>query len=79
MGRGEWVGDDGQDIHQRNYQEKINIENMYYHYVLNKAKYLEKNIPVFDIFLESKSELQIYFDEFFPDILLECKKNFKLM
>lgn len=43
--------------------------------VLNKAKYLEKNIPVFDIFLESKSELQIYFDEFFPDILLECKKN----
>lgn len=45
--------------------------------VLHKAKYLEKDIPVFEVFLEHKTELQIYFDRFFPDILLECKNNFE--
>ncbi len=45
--------------------------------VLHKAKYLDKDLPVFDIFLKNKKELQIYFDQFFPDILFECKNNFK--
>lgn len=47
--------------------------------VLNKAKYLEKNIPVFDLFLKNKKELQFYFNKFFPDIVSECTKTFKLM
>ncbi|MBN9338260.1 MAG: DUF479 domain-containing protein [Chryseobacterium sp.] len=44
--------------------------------VLNKAQYLEKDLPVFDIFLENKNLLQIYFDQFFPDILRECRLSF---
>ena len=44
--------------------------------VLNKAKYLDKDIPVFDAFLKSKEELQFHFDRFFPDILAECNTNF---
>jgi len=51
---------------------KFSIQN-----VLNKAKYLEKDLSVFDIFLNNKKELKIYFDQFFPDVLLECEKNFK--
>ncbi len=46
--------------------------------VLNKAKYLEKDIAVFDVFLENKTELQTYFNQFFPDILMECEINFKI-
>lgn len=45
--------------------------------VLHKAKYLDKDLPVFDIFLQNKKELQIHFDAFFPDILLESKIKFK--
>ncbi|WP_379969097.1 ACP phosphodiesterase [Epilithonimonas sp. UC225_85] len=44
--------------------------------VLNKAKYLDKDLPVFDVFLENKDQLQYYFDNFFPDILSECKRNY---
>lgn len=36
--------------------------------VLNKAKYLEKDIPVFDVFLKNKSFLQHKFDQFFPEL-----------
>ncbi|MBS1549401.1 MAG: DUF479 domain-containing protein [Bacteroidetes bacterium] len=36
--------------------------------VLNKAKYLDKNLPVFDLFLQHKSFLQECYQEFFPDL-----------
>jgi acyl carrier protein phosphodiesterase len=36
--------------------------------VLNKAKYLDKNIPVFEIFLQEKEQLNGYYQEFFPDL-----------
>ncbi len=44
--------------------------------VLNKAKYLEKEIPVFDIFLQNKDLLQHCFDQFFPDIQKTTRINF---
>ena len=42
--------------------------------VLNKAKYLNKNLAVFEVFLSSKPELQNHFDHFFPDVLAEVQK-----
>lgn len=51
---------------------KFSIQN-----VLNKAKYLDKDLPVFEVFLRSKKELQIDFDKFFPDIFYECEVKFK--
>jgi acyl carrier protein phosphodiesterase len=45
--------------------------------VLHKAQYLDKDIPVFNLFLKHKDELQIYFDNFYPDILSYCQINFK--
>ncbi len=56
-----------------NYREdwgiKFSIQN-----VLNKAKYLDKNTPVFDVFLQNKAQLKIHFDGFFPDILREAQR-----
>lgn len=56
-----------------NYREdwgiRFSIQN-----VLNKAKYLEKDLPVFDVFLNNKPELQRYFDVFFPDLLKHVAK-----
>ncbi len=50
-----------------NYREdwgiKFSIQN-----VLNKAKYLEKDIPVFEAFLQNKEKLQECYDELFPDL-----------
>lgn len=45
--------------------------------VLHKAKYLDAGLPVFDLFLANKSELRFYFDQFFPDLLLECQTNYE--
>ena len=45
--------------------------------VMHKAKYLENDLPVFDIFLKNKAQLKICFDAFFPDIVLECESNFR--
>lgn len=42
---------------------KFSIQN-----VLNKAKYLEKNLPVFPIFLEQKVVLGKCYQAFFPDL-----------
>ena len=42
--------------------------------VLNKAKYLNKNLAVFEVFLSSKPVLQNHFDHFFPDVLAEVQK-----
>ncbi|WP_419869861.1 acyl carrier protein phosphodiesterase [Chryseobacterium sp. CT-SW4] len=51
-----------------NYREdwgiKFSIQN-----VLNKAKYLEKDLPVFEIFLENKDILRKYYELFFPDLI----------
>ena len=42
--------------------------------VLNKAKYLNKNLAVFDIFLNHKPQLQYHFDHFYPDLVAEVQK-----
>ncbi|KQR91981.1 ACP phosphodiesterase [Chryseobacterium sp. Leaf180] len=47
---------------------KFSIQN-----VLHKAKYLDKNIPVFQAFLDHKEELQKCYDAFFPDLLAHAK------
>ena len=55
-----------------NYREdqgiKFSIQN-----VLHKAKYLDKNLAVFEVFLNNKKELQNYFDAFFPDLMAEAE------
>ncbi|MEJ5050459.1 ACP phosphodiesterase [Chryseobacterium culicis] len=55
-----------------NYREdwgiKFSIQN-----VLNKAKYLDKDIPVFEAFLKNKERLQQCYDDFFPDLLAHAK------
>ena len=56
-----------------NYKEdwgiKFSMQN-----VLNKAKYLDKNLPVFEVFLNNKPQLQKHFDVFFPELLLDAEK-----
>lgn len=51
-----------------NYREdwgiKFSIQN-----VLNKAKYLDKDIPVFEAFLSNKDLLQQCYNDFFPDLI----------
>lgn len=42
--------------------------------VLNKAKFLKKDLPVYEVFLENKKQLQYHFDHFFPDLMVEAKK-----
>ena len=42
--------------------------------VLNKAKYLEKDIPVFEAFLNHKPELQECFNVFFPELKEHMKQ-----
>ena len=66
--------------------EKMEKDNWLYNYkedwgikfsmqnVLNKAKYLEKKLPVFEIFLNHKPELQSFFDVFFPQLAAHIKK-----
>lgn len=61
-----------QDDWLYNYREdwgiKFSIQN-----VLNKAKYLDKDIPVFEAFLKNKDHLQQCYDDFFPDVLAHAK------
>lgn len=56
-----------------NYKEdwgiKYSMQN-----VLNKAKYLDKDIPVFEVFLNNKPQLQKHFEIFFPDLLHHVKE-----
>ena len=56
-----------------NYREdwgiKFSIQN-----VLNKAKYLEKDIPIFQAFLDNKEVLQKCYDDFFPDLIEHAKE-----
>lgn len=65
--------------------EKMEQNDWLYHYrqeqnikfsmrnVLNKAKYLDKDIPVFEAFLDHKDVLQKCYDDFFPDLLEHAK------
>ena len=67
-----------QDDWLYNYREdwgiKFSIQN-----VLHKAKYLDKDIPVFQAFLDNKEVLQKCYDDFFPDLLAHIKaENAKL-
>lgn len=64
-----------QDDWLANYRQDQNIKYSMQN-VLNKAKYLDKDIAVFDTFLKNKEELQFHFDNFFPDILKETEANF---
>lgn len=61
-----------QDDWLYNYREdwgiKFSIQN-----VLNKAKYLDKDIPVFEAFLNNKAFLQECYNDFFPDLLAHAK------
>lgn len=56
-----------------NYREdwgiKFSLQN-----VLNKAKYLEKDTAVFEVFLNNKPQLQYHFDRFFPDVMKEAER-----
>lgn len=56
-----------------NYREDWGIEFSMKN-VLNKAKYLQKDLPVFSVFLNNKAQLQHHFDHFFPDLLAEAEK-----
>ncbi|MDM1554462.1 ACP phosphodiesterase [Chryseobacterium indologenes] len=61
-----------QDDWLYNYREdwgiKFSIQN-----VLNKAKYLDKDIPVFEAFLNHKDFLQECYNDFFPDLRAHAK------
>lgn len=61
-----------------NYREdwgiKFSIQN-----VLNKAKYLDKDIPVFQAFLDNKEVLQKCYNDFFPDLLAHAKAENALL
>ena len=56
-----------------NYREEWGIEFSIRN-VLNKAKYLNKNLAVFEVFLNHKPQLQYHFDHFFPDLVAEVQK-----
>lgn len=56
-----------------NYREEWGIEFSIRN-VLNKAKYLNKNLTVFEVFLNHKPQLQYHFDHFFPDLVAEVQK-----
>lgn len=47
--------------------------------VLNKAKYLEKDIPVFEAFSENKKFLKECYDNFFQELYLHAKQTNDLM
>ena len=49
---------------------KFSIQN-----VLNKSRYLEKDLPVMDAFLKNKNELEVYFNRFFPELEAYCRQR----
>lgn len=56
-----------------NYKENFGIKYSMQN-VLNRAQYLEKDIAVFDVFLNNKPKLKKHFDLFFPDLLHHAKE-----
>lgn len=55
-----------------NYKEDWGIQYSMQN-VLNKAKYLDKDLQVFEVFMNNKPKLQKHFDIFFPDLLEHAK------
>lgn len=53
---------------------KFSIQN-----VLYKARYLDKDIPVFQAFLDNKDVLQKCYDAFFPDLFAHVKAENALL
>ncbi len=61
-------------------------DNWLYHYredqgihfsfrnVLHKAKYLDKNLAVFEVFLSNKDQLGFHFQNFFPDLVAHARE-----
>lgn len=56
-----------------NYQNDLGIKYSMQN-VLNKAKYLDKNLAVFEVFLNNKPQLQKHFDVFFPELVAQVIK-----
>ncbi len=56
-----------------NYKEDWGIQYSIQN-VLNKAKYLEKDLEVFKLFMNNKAQLQKHFDIFFPELLVHSKR-----
>ncbi|MBW8360819.1 MAG: ACP phosphodiesterase [Kaistella sp.] len=66
--------------------DSMEKDNWLYHYrdergigfsfrnVLNKAKYLDKNLAVFEVFQNNKPQLKDHFELFFPDLLAHAEK-----
>lgn len=61
-----------QDDWLYNYRENQGIQFSMQN-VLHKAKYLDKDIPVFNVFLQNKDILQQCYDTFFPDLEAHVK------
>lgn len=76
-------------ISLKNILPKMKTDNWLYNYrhdwgmkyslqhILNKAQYLDKETPVFQIFMDNKKSLQDYYNDFFPD-LQQFANNFNL-
>ncbi|AZI33315.1 acyl carrier protein phosphodiesterase [Kaistella carnis] len=56
-----------------NYKEEWGIQYSMQN-VLNKAKYLDKDLAVFEVFRKNKPQLQKHFNVFFPELLSHAKK-----
>lgn len=56
-----------------NYKEDWGIKYSFQN-VLNKAKYLEQDLDVFDLFLNNKPQLQQHFDVFWPELLAHAQQ-----
>lgn len=66
--------------------DSMEKDNWLYHYreergigfsfrnVLNKAKYLDKNLAVFEVFQNNKPQLKMHFERFFPDLRAHAEK-----
>ncbi|UFH33623.1 ACP phosphodiesterase [Chryseobacterium sp. C-71] len=67
-----------QDNWLYNYRHDQNIQFSMRN-VLNKAKYLDKDIPVFEAFMDNKDILQKCYDDFFPDLLAHTKAENALL
>lgn len=56
-----------------NYKEDWGIQYSMQN-VLNKAKYLNKDLEVFEVFMNNKPQLQKHFDIFFPELLAHAQE-----
>ena len=66
---GRMTSDDWLYNYREDWGVKFSMKN-----VLNKAKYLDKELNVFQLFLDHKHELQGVYDVFFPDLQKHVKE-----